>query len=210
MGLKRGDHVCAVYSTPAELTRVVAAFLAEGLRAGERSWYVGAEHEMASVQAALGESGIDAAAASSRGALKLLSGAGAYVVRGAFDPEVTLGIFNDAIEQAYTDGFTGFRAAAEMSWALECADGPHLVIVYEALLKTLFDSCRAVGLCLYDRKRMPLSVINGALCTHPIVASMRGGVVTNDFYDPTVERIQPVDDAVVIAKISSLNERCES
>jgi hypothetical protein len=29
-----------------------------------------------------------------------------------FHPETTLQIFNDAIEQAYTDGFTGFRAAA--------------------------------------------------------------------------------------------------
>jgi hypothetical protein len=123
------------------------------------------------VRGALGQVGIDATADSRRGALSLISGSGTYVVRGRFNPETTLDVFNDAIEQAYTDGFTGFSVAAEMSWVLDCDDGAHQVIVYEALLKSLFASCRASGLCLYDRQRMPLAVINGALATHPVVGS---------------------------------------
>ena len=31
------------------------------------------------------------------------------------------------------DGFSGFRAAADMSWALELDDGPERLIMYEAL-----------------------------------------------------------------------------
>jgi hypothetical protein len=42
MNFKNGDHICALYSTPDELTREVAAFLAEGLRSTQRCWYVGA------------------------------------------------------------------------------------------------------------------------------------------------------------------------
>ena len=42
MPFERGDHVCALYSTTAELTREVAPFLAEGLRRRERCWYVAA------------------------------------------------------------------------------------------------------------------------------------------------------------------------
>ena len=72
---------------------------------------------------ALRKLGIDVAAETKRQALQLISGDGAYIVHGTFNPEATIQIFNDAIEQAYTDGFTGFRAAAEMSWALDCADG---------------------------------------------------------------------------------------
>jgi two-component system, chemotaxis family, sensor kinase Cph1 len=204
MGFQRGDHACAIYSTPAELARVVAEFLDEGLRNRERCWYVGEEHEMDSVRAALSRSGTDPAEASRRGALKLISGDGAYVVRGAFDPEVTLQIFNDAIEQAYTDGFVGFRAAAEMSWVLDCPDGAHQVIVYEALLKSLFDSCRAVGLCLYDRQRMPLGVINGALATHPIVVSS-GHFERNPFYDRAVVGSSPVEDVQVLSKLKQLD-----
>jgi hypothetical protein len=69
--------------------------------------------------------GIDVAAETQCKALQLISGDAAYIVHGTFHPEATLQIFNDAIEQAYTDGFTGFRGAAEMSWALDCADGSH-------------------------------------------------------------------------------------
>ena len=204
MDFKRGDHICALYSATPELAREVADFLSEGLRSGQRCWYVGAGHEMASVRAALRTFGIDLAAETARGALKLMSGEGAYVVRGRFDAEVTLQVFNDAIEQAYTDGFTGFRAAAEMSWALECEDGAHQVILYEALLKSLFATCRAIGLYLYDRKRMPHAIINGALATHPI-AGANGHYGVNPFYDPAVTGRAPLENADPLGRLEQLD-----
>ena len=203
MPFKRGDHICAIYSTTEELTREVARFLAEGLRNRERSWYVGSGDEMDSLRDGLRQLGIDVAAETKRKALQLISGDAAYIVHGTFNPEATIQIFNDAIEQAYTDGFTGFRAAAEMSWALDCTDGPHQVIVYEALLKSLFANCRAIGFCLYDRKRMPLEVINGALLTHPI-AGAHGHYSANQFYDPATTRPTSIDPADVLGKLARL------
>jgi two-component system, chemotaxis family, sensor kinase Cph1 len=204
MPFKRGDHVCAIYSTTEELSREVARFLAEGLRNRERSWYVGIGDEMDSVGDALRELGIDVAAETKRRALQLISGDAAYIVHGTFNPELTMQIFNDAIEQAYTDGFTGFRAAAEMSWVLDCTDGPHQVIVYEALLKSLFANCRAIGFCLYDRKRMPLDVLNGALLTHPVAGS-HGRYTVNRFYDPTATGATGIDPTEVLGKLARLD-----
>jgi len=206
MRFKRGDHICAIYSTTAELANEVAAFLAEGLRRRERCWYVAAGTETDEVRAALRKRGVVVTAETRREALKLISGDGAYAVHGTFNPEATIQIFNDAIEQAYTDGFTGFRAAAEMSWALECEDGAHQVIVYEALLKSLFASCRAIGLCLYDRHRMPLAVIDGALATHPVAGS-HGHYSSNPFYDPMTTRIAAVDDTDVLTRLARLDRR---
>ena len=40
MRAKRGDHICAIYSTDAELAQIAARFLADGLRNRERCWYV--------------------------------------------------------------------------------------------------------------------------------------------------------------------------
>ena len=205
MHFKRGDHVCAIYSTTAELAREVAHFLAEGLRNGERCWYVAAGDEMDAVRDALRGLGIDVTAETRRDALKLISGSGAYVVHGAFEPETTIRIFNDAIEQAYTDGFTGFRAAAEMSWALECDDGGYQVIVYEALLKSLFANCRAIGLCLYDRTRMPLAIIDGALATHPLAGS-HGHYDANPFYEPSATSLAAVADDDVVARLAHLEQ----
>jgi two-component system, chemotaxis family, sensor kinase Cph1 len=204
MPFRCGDHVCAIYSTTEELTREVARFLGEGLRNRERSWYVGRGDEMDSLRDALQNDGIDVAAETKRKALQLISGDAAYIVHGTFNPEATIQIFNDAIEQAYTDGFMGFRAAAEMSWALDCTDGPHQVIVYEALLKSLFSNCRAIGFCLYDRKRMPLEVINGALSTHPI-AGTHGHYSANRFYDPATTRHTSADPADVLGKLARLD-----
>jgi hypothetical protein len=209
MPFKRGDHVCAIYSTTEELAREVARFLAEGLRNRERSWYVGSGDEMDSVRGELRKLGVDVHAETKRKALQLISGDAAYVVHGTFNPEATIQIFNDAIEQAYTDGFSGFRAAAEMSWALDCTDGPHQVIVYEALLKSLFASCRAIGFCLYDRKRMPLDVINGALLTHPIAGS-HGRYSANRFYDPAITRGTAANPTEVLGRLAQLDRSIAS
>jgi chemotaxis family two-component system sensor kinase Cph1 len=144
-----------------------------------------------------------------RRALTLISADRAYVIRGRFDPEVTIKTFNDAIEQAYRDGFTGFRAAAEMSWALEQENGAHLLIVYEALLRSLFANCRAIGLCLYDRTRMPLDVIDGALATHPVAGS-NGQYGPNQFYNSKIDRISAVRDIDVRAKLKQVDRSTSS
>jgi hypothetical protein len=73
--------------------------------------------------AALRQREIDVTAESRRGALEILAVSDAYVAHGSFNPEATMNVFSDAIENALRDGFTGFRAAAEMSWALTVKGG---------------------------------------------------------------------------------------
>ena len=202
--LKRGDHICFIYSSPAELADVVAEFIDDGLRHRQRCWYVAAGNESGLVRAALLKRHVDVEAEAQRGALRLIDGREAYVVRGVFNPEASIKVFNDAIEQACSDGFTGFRAAADMSWALQLADGATQLIVYEALLRSLFANCRAIGLCLYDRNRMPLSVIDGALATHPKVRSA-GHYRDNRFYDARRSQLTSTPEALVLEKLQELD-----
>lgn len=205
MSFQRGDHICALYATRAELARTVAEFLAEGLERNERCWYVGIGEEMPEVQRELQKLGVDVGHELGRNALQLTWGSAAYVVHGTFNAEATMGVFNDAIEHAHREGFTGLRAAAEMSWLLDCENGASEVIVYEALLKSLFENSRATGLCLYHRDRMPLQVINGALETHPL-AGTRGRYRRNPFYDPQTTQLGPADDAQVKARLAQLED----
>jgi hypothetical protein len=203
---KPGDHVCVLYSGASELATVVADFLAEGVRLRQRCWYVAAGQEVPSVRSALRRRNVDVGREEARGALNLIEGEPAYVVQGKFDPERTVQVFNDAIEDALTAGFSGFRAAADMSWALSIRDGFETVVVYEALLRTLFATCRVTGLCLYDRERMPLKLLNGALVTHPI-AGFPDAVATNPFYDDRATTMPSDDDRVIDARLQSLRRR---
>jgi hypothetical protein len=152
---------------------------------------VAAADERGIIAEALRGRGVDVHAESRRGGLAILDASAAYLVHGSFEPERTMKVFNDAIEQALGDGFTGLRAAADMTWALSVPDAAEHLIVYEALLRTLFATCRGTGLCLYDRSRMPLSILNGALVTHPLT-TIEGEIQVNPFYDPTVKNLRDV------------------
>jgi hypothetical protein len=184
--------VCSLYETDEQLATTVAGFLADGLARNERCWYVPCSGEVAAIRTAMEHRGIDGDAETKRSALRLLDSSDTYTAHGGFDPEQTMRVFSEAIEQALSDGFNGFRAAAEMSWALDVANGAEAVITYEALLRMLFSNSPAMGLCLYDKRRMPLQVLNGALLTHPIIESA-GGFVSNGAYDPQVRVLADVD-----------------
>ena len=201
--LNPGDHVCALYANEQQLIETVAPFLADGLARGERCWYLPAADEAERLTIALERHGVRVAREVARGALTMSSNA-AYGVAGAFDPEETLRVFSDAIEQALNDGFSGFRAAANMSWALDLHDGSERLIEYEALLRSLFSTARATGLCLYDRHRMPLAVIDGALATHPLIRAEHA-FTANPFYDPAVRALPASSPAAVRAKLARLS-----
>ena len=136
-----------------------------------------------------------------RGALAILSGTDAYIVHGEFNPESTVATFNNAIEAALKDGFNGFRAVADMSWALGVKNASNHLIEYEALMRSLFATTCATGLCLYNRDRMPLNVLNGALDTHP-VAGVKGHFQRNPFYKPNVTALS--NDEFVTDKLRAL------
>ena len=117
MRLQPGDHICSVYESDEQLVSTAAAFLADGLTRNEHCWYVPSADETGAIRAAMEHRGVDVAAQSRRSALHLFDSNDTYI-RGGFDPEQTMRVFSEAIEQALTDGFNGLRAAADMSWAL--------------------------------------------------------------------------------------------
>jgi hypothetical protein len=201
MRLNPGDHICALYRSDDELAGIVADFLADGLRRQERCWYLPHDDAPERVVTGMAARGIDVDGAIRRGAFALITANKPYQERSDFNPEETMRAFNSAIEQALSDGFGGFRAAANMSWALDLEHGTERVIVYEALLRSLFSTSRATGLCLYDAARMPPRVLGGALCTHPIVHT-GGDYARSELYDPNVQSLAQVNGSAAAAVLT--------
>lgn len=180
----QGDHICSLFETEEGQLAVAAAYVAEGLRRGERCFYVaGSEAALKRFRTALAGSGIDPAAVARSGALLEATSADAHLAGGTFDSERMLALLNDAVEAALNAGFTGLRTCGDMSWLLDEPAGAEHVVEYEALLNQFFRGVRATGMCQYDRRRLPAHIIDHALATHGSVA-IGGRCRDNPFYEP--------------------------
>jgi hypothetical protein len=192
-----------MFSTESEIANIAASFLAYGLRRGQHCWYVRTAVQDDTMTTALEQRGVEVAEEIARGALRFVDSTDAYVVAGEFSPEHTAAMFSSAIERALADGFTGLRIVSNMSWLLDLDDGMQQSVACETLLRTVFASSRIAGLCLYDRARIPLSIVNGALITHRL--AIRGHKLEeNPFYDPTGDAFAPSDDGAITARLQTL------
>jgi hypothetical protein len=199
-----GDHACAVYSSKAQLVRLVSRFLAEGLTRHEHCWYIGPRLDVRAIRRGLQRRGLNPDREVHIGALRFLLPSDVYVMGDEFDPGRTDRAFGEAITQAQLDGFRGLRVAAEVSWALSIDRGAEGLVAYEAHAHAGFAAAPVTGLCLYHRRRFPLHVLNGALLTHPLTTASRGLAGANPFYDPEATTLSSADDRDVAAKLRSL------
>jgi hypothetical protein len=181
---RQGEHICALYETEAEQLAVAAEYLADGLRAGERAFYVaGSEAALTRFRAALNKEGINVPNMVKRGALVEATQAEAHLAGGRFDSERMLRLLNEAIETALKDGFNGLRTCGDMSWLLKDPQGAERVVEYESLLNGFFAGVLGAGMCQYDLRRLPPELIGHGLATHTSVVVDRHHK-TNRFYRP--------------------------
>ena len=186
----QGDHICALYETEAEQLAVAAAYVADGLRNGERCLFVAKSADvLVRFRAALTGCGIDADGMASRGALVEGTNADVHLATGRFDSERMLRLLNEAVEAALNAGFAGLRTCGDMSWLLDEPEGCEQVVEYEALLNQFFQGVRGLGMCQFDRARLPAAIIDHALATHSSV-TLDGRHVANPYFEPPTDAMR--------------------
>jgi len=202
---QQGDHVCTLYSDPAEQLTAAVEYIRGGLERGERCLYVCGEHSCEEFRAALRTAGIDVHAAEQRGALILLTKHDAHLKGGSFDPSKMIRLLEQAVQDALDSGFSGLCAAGDMNWLLDEAPGSERIAEYEARLNEFYKSHRALGLCLY-RRTMPAHLLDHCLATHEFVRIEGPLLLSNPFYElPELAAIRTASrDAA--AKIRSIDE----
>lgn len=185
-GYQQGEHICSIYADRAEQLAVAADFIADGLRHGEQCLYADASAAaLDEFRHALKEFGLVAAPYEASRALLLVTCADAHLRGGRFDCEEMLQMLNTTLEGALDAGFTGLRTCGEMSWLLDDAPGSERVVEYEALVNQFFAQARGLGMCQYDRQRLPATLIDHGLATHSSV-HIGGAHKANPFYRPPV------------------------
>ncbi len=204
------DHFALLYEDQAEQFASVLPFIAEGLERGERCLYVADDNSREDVLAALRDYDIDIDAALESGALTVDTAAETYRRTGEFDRASMMEFWEDELEEAKaTGGYSGLRAAAEMTWMLEGDLSADELAEYEALLNPLYEDEDFVVMCQYNRGRFPSEVVHDVIKTHPYIVADNS--VSQNFYFTPPEQFfgDEAMETKIDRMLATLDERTE-
>ena len=180
----QGDHICTLFTTPEEQLAAAVECITGGLSRRERCLYICCEHSVPEFRRALNQAGIDVAWEEKRGALVLLTKQDGHLQGGSFDPDRMISMLHAAVEDALAAGFTGLCAAGDMTWLLDEAPGSEKIAEYEARLNQFYKSHRALGLCQYNRNKLPDATLDHGIATHRYIRMEGPILLENPFYEP--------------------------
>ena len=166
--VKHGDHLCVICENAEDRLNAAVQYIADGLRLNEFVMYAADPETTGAICERLVALGIDVDHEKSRGALNLPTADDAYLQAGKFDPDYMYAAFDQAISNALAAGYSGCRFAGEPLWAINREELRPGLIEFEARLNNLFKHRKAAGLCVYDKKAWPASVVRDVLRTHPV------------------------------------------
>ena len=180
---QQGDHICTLFSSREEQLSAAIEYIQQGLNRNERCLYVCSEQTPTQFREALAQAGINVAQEEAKGALVLLTKESGHLKGGYFSAARMIFMLRTAVEDALKDGFQGLCAAGDMTWLLDEAPGSEEIAEYEALLNHFYRNNRALGLCQYNRRRLPAAILDHGLATHPTIRIAGPILLTNPFYE---------------------------
>lgn len=168
--LTPGDHVCVLHRGRSERTRLVAPFVADGLRQGHSCLLLAAKGEGRTFRDVLARQ--TPTLDGHTGRLQVKEPEDNCLRDGDFDGERMLALLRAWSERLLPVGEGAFgRLAADMSWARPLV-GPafvHDLIRYEREATRWLASSPRVGLCTYDLDLFGGDVIVPVVTSHPLV-----------------------------------------
>jgi MEDS: MEthanogen/methylotroph, DcmR Sensory domain len=178
IGLLPGSHVCAFYRGDGDRDRLLNGYLGAGLTAGDKCICVVDSAVTAARLRALPRA---CAEAGPRGQLDVHLPETTYLAGGEFTTSDMLTFWTENMIKAAVEGYSFYRLAGEMTWALRDAPGVEHLVGYESELNRVTSSHPVIVLCLYDLDRFSGEVVVNIVKTHPQVL-VQGILVENPYY----------------------------
>jgi CheY-like chemotaxis protein len=163
---RRGDHVCFVYSNKTEQMEAIVPWIQQGLRRGEKCDYITDHNTASHVKRELAQDGVEVERECERGALTFATKHETYLLGGRFEPQEMISSLQDRVDDCQRSGFSGFRLAGEMTWALGPEPGCDRLNEYEALLDDFFQKNQALALCQYSAAHFSPSLVTDVATAH--------------------------------------------
>jgi len=178
--LQHGNHLCFLYETDEERGVVLAMLLRQGLERGEKVCFIGDRRTFQALLDHLEDEGLEVAAYLQSGQFAVLSFDQTYIREGFFDPDNMIDLLKTETDLALAHGYSGLRATGDMSWTLKTPPGSEHIIKYEAKLNEFFPGRKCIGICQYDKRLFPPTMLMDVLATHPL--AIIGTEVFDNFY----------------------------
>ncbi len=178
IGLVPGSHVCAFYRGDSDRDRLLSGYLGAGLTAGDKCICVVDSVHTATRLKALPQSGREPGP---DGQLDIHLPETTYLAGGEFTTSDMLTFWTENMIKAAVEGYSFYRLAGEMTWALRDAPGVEHLVGYESELNRVTSSYPVIVLCLYDLDRFSGEVVVNIVKTHPQVL-VQGILVENPYY----------------------------
>ena len=179
ISLLPGNHVCAFYRGDADRDRLLSGYLGAGLAAGDKCICVVDSELTAKRLRSLTRSFARPGYPGRQ--LDVHLPESTYLAGGEFSTSHMLTFWTEGMLKAEHEGYSFFRLAGEMTWALRDAPGVENLIGYESELNRVPSTSPVVVLCLYDLDLFSGEVVINVVKTHPQVL-VRGVLVENPYY----------------------------
>ena len=182
LSLQPGSHLCLFYrKDPAEQMPALVPFIQDAIVHDEQFIYIADDQTVDELSSLLGKSGVNVAAETQRGRLKLWT-RNEWRQPGQLDSDEKARQVRGFTDQAAKSGFKGARFAVEMTWTLGPDIDTRQLEHWEASINTLFKpSFPGRIVCQYNNSRLSADVLLAALHTHPQVI-IGEDVYPNFFY----------------------------
>ncbi len=177
-----GDHVAYFFKSNEERLAFVIPYMINGLRNLERCVYIAEENTVPEILAEFKGAGIDIHAATSRGALSVVTKHDTYLRHGMFEPEKMITDLDRDVRFALQNGFSGLRVTGEMSWALDLPFALSRLCQYEQELCRRWPS-QLAGLCQYNESLFAGDVVQRMAGCHCVVVR-DGKIVRHHAHSP--------------------------
>ena len=185
LGLDPGDHVCGFYNGSAIRDELTAAWVADGVAAGQKCVCF-----VDSTAALLGRLADDLAAANPAGGgagrVEFCDADDAYAPGGRFCKDAMLRRLETSVTGAMDEGFAQVRLLGDMSWVIRTGVDTKTVFAYEAEVNEFSARYPQFVMCLYDLDHFDGSLVIDVLRTHPKII-LNGMFIHNPYYLPPAQ-----------------------
>lgn len=165
-GLSEGDHACLTFSDPDERLDLLAAFVRDGLRRGQKvvCWTDEVAPDRLIVE--LTNRAVRPGAALRRGQLTVAAAGSGLTAPERYGSGM-VDLLAGELDRAGRDGYVGLRVTADMSWATRPMSAADELLAFETEVAALFAAGQLCLICQYDRDRFDAVTLAFAAKAHP-------------------------------------------